>query len=147
MNEITLGVQSESAAGGLISRMHPRVNELFEEHMSRDYCPEVDAIMLVLRLGTAREEFGPDGLQRRRLMKKQRYITIDLVMNEESYVNESEEANRDRLLDLLKQALMQCVEKLQADKCRVDAGRLFGDFAKFERDFRSRWRKPLVPPM
>lgn len=143
MKEITLGVQSESAASGLIDRMHPRVNELFEKHMGHDYCPEIDDIALVLRLGTDREEFGPNGLDRRRFMKQQRYITIDLVMNAASYVNESEEANRDRLLGLIKQALVRCVEKLQAEKCQVDAERLFRDFAKFERDFRRRWRKPL----
>ena len=136
---IDMGVQSESSAGGLISRMHPRVNELFEKHMGHDYCSTVDWIALVLRLGTSRREFGPDGPQKRRFMKKQRYITIDLVLNEDSYKNQSDEENRELLLGLIEQGLTQCVEKMQADKRDVDAERLFEDFGKFKKDFRRHW--------
>ena len=137
---IDMGVQTESTAGGLISRMHPRWNELFDKHMGHDYCPGVDWIALVLRLATSRREFGLDGPQRRRFMKKQRYITIDLVLNEDSYKEQSDEENRELLLGLIEQGLTQCVEKLQAEKCDVDARRLFEDFGKFKQEFRRRWK-------
>lgn len=140
---IDMGVQSESSAGGLISRMHPRVNELFEKHMGHEYCSNVDWIALVLRLGTSRKEFGPDGVQRRRFMKKQRYMTIDLVLNEDSYRDQSDEENRELLLGLIEQGLSQCVEKLQAEKCKIDAGRLFEDFDALKNEFRRRWRPNL----
>lgn len=143
--EINLGVQSESTAGGLISRMHPRVNQLFEQHMGHNYCPEVDWIALVLRLGSARREFGPDGPQRRRFMRKQRYITIDLVLNEDSYKEKSDKEHCELLLGLIEQGLQQCVEKLQTEKCEVDAARLFYDFGRFKEDFRRRWKPHREP--
>lgn len=43
------------------------------------------------------------------------------------------------LLDLIRQGLEKCVEKLKAERCNVDAQRLLQDFGRFQRDFRRRW--------
>jgi hypothetical protein len=144
---IQLGVQSESlAADRVVARLHPRLNELFDLHCPHAYCPAIDTFELVLRVGSRQKEFGAEGLQRRRFMRKRRYISIDLVVNEDTVLGRSEAANGDHLLDLIRQALEQCVEKLKAERCPVDEERLFADYAKVEADFHEGRRRVTAKP-
>lgn len=63
--------------------MHRALNQLSKQHMGGDYCKSVDTLAVMFRVAGSVNSFeGGEGLENLLVRKKDKYISIDLVIPE-----------------------------------------------------------------
>ena len=129
---IRMGMQNNS----LLVRpewFHSTINILLDEHCKRPYS-KVKDVELVLRVSEQRE-FGDEGLQRPRLMRSKGYFSVDLIIDQRSWLERTPLQSRDQLIILIRQALDTYVSRLEKNNIEVAKEKLFGDFERFQAGF------------
>ena len=111
------------------------LRKLLEKYCNVSYAEGIDEFVPVFRVDGDVGYWEFEGLQKLRLMKKQRYITIDIGVPRGRWENVPPKLIRQYLLDNLKLALEAFVIKLKKEGISVDDKRLFEDFAKVERSY------------
>ena len=61
--------------------MHRALNQLSKQHMAGDYCKSVDTLAVIFRVAGSVNNFeGGEGLENLLVRRKDKYISIDLVI-------------------------------------------------------------------
>ena len=133
---ITFGAQvGDEEADDAVAPHLMALTKLLRKHCNHRYAPELDEFAPIGRIdgeGWYREF---EGLQKLRLSKKHRYITVDIGMPRNHWQGVSPIEIRRYLLENFKQALHLFVGKLRKEKYEVDDVRLFADFEKVEKEY------------
>jgi hypothetical protein len=136
---ITLGAQIGSGqASEAVSKHLIVLRRLLDEHYTGQYAEGIDEFAPVLRVdGNIGDTWywNFEGLQRQRLSKKQKYITVDIGVPRSRWENASAIQIRTYLIDNLRLALEAFVARLKKEKIPVDDRRLFEDFKKVEEKY------------
>jgi hypothetical protein len=133
---ITLGAQIGSGqASEAVSKHLIVLRRLLDEEYTGPYAEGIEEFAPVLRVdGDIGDTWywNFEGLQRLRLMKKFKYITVDIGVPRRRWENASAMQIRTYLIDNLRLALQAFVSRLKKEKIPVDGLRLFEDFKKVE---------------
>jgi hypothetical protein len=95
------------------------LRKLLDQYCNGPYAENIDEFAPILRIdgySTWRWEF--EGLQKLRLMKKKRYITVDIGMPISRWENVPPKLIKQYLIDNLKLALEAFVNKLKKERIR-----------------------------
>jgi hypothetical protein len=66
-----------------IAPMHRALNQLSKQHMGGDYCKSLDTLAVIFRVAASVNDFeGGEGLENLQVRRKDKYISIDLVIPE-----------------------------------------------------------------
>jgi hypothetical protein len=108
---------------------------LLKKHCVHDYVPELGELHPIFRVDGDIWHWDKEGPERLRLARKQRYITIDIMMPRSRWEGVSQPEIRRFLNGNLKNALHLMVNRLKKEHIEVDEERLFKDYAKVEKEF------------
>ncbi len=113
---ISIGAQG----GGPLGHLKVDLFLAFERHCRAVYCPAIDEFALVLRLSGPYEDFGPEAIERLKRRRPSRYITVDIVVPVQAWVDLSRQEQKIYLARQCRAALAKCVERLKKDKEKVN---------------------------
>jgi hypothetical protein len=113
------------------------LNKLLNKYCNYLYSPDLKEIGPVFRIDGEIHHWDKEGLDRLRLAKKQRYITVDIMMPRSRWEGVSPLEIRRFLNENFKAALHLMVNRLKKEHIEVDEERLFEDYAKVEKEFLS----------
>jgi hypothetical protein len=133
---ITVSAQLGDPSSSLTIGTHLlELRKLLERECNNHYGEGIDEFAPILRVDGDIWHWEFEGLQKLRLMRKQRYITVDIGVPKSRWQNVTAQEIRQYLLENVKLALEAFVKKLKKEHIRVDEKRLFADFARVERDY------------
>ncbi len=120
---ISIGAQG----GGPLGHLKVNLFRAFERHCRAVYCPAIDDFALVLRLSGGYEDFGPEAIERLKRRRPSRYITVDIVVPVEAWIDLTRNEQKAYLARQCRTALAMCVDRLKKDKEQVDEEMFFHD--------------------
>jgi hypothetical protein len=123
LGAISIGEQSGGIDDGGLGRLKVALYQLLVRHCKRTYCPSIDHFALGLFVAGPLGQFGPEGIDRIRRRRKDRYIAADIVVPEEAWRSRTEKELKIYLADRVRQALQLCIGRIQKDGEEVDAQR------------------------
>jgi hypothetical protein len=133
---ITFGAQMGDSYVDVIVGSHlMALRKLLEKYCNVPYAEGIDEFAPILRVDGDLWHWEYEGLKNLRLMKKFRYITVDIGVPRKRWENVPPLMIRRYLMDNLKLALEAFVKKLKKEKIPVDDRRLFEDLSKVESEF------------
>jgi len=140
MSELRMGIviggdYGDAKSGALYMPMKYRLNQLFEEHCSKSYSPNLDSFSIVLRVSGRIWNFDSEGVERLRRSRKKRYITVDIVIPQKRWKNVPAEKVRDDLAAIVRKALEQEVTRLAKDREDVKQAEFWTDVDKVLQTF------------
>jgi hypothetical protein len=125
----------DSNASSAVSPHIMDLVKLLDRYCNNHYAENIDEFTPILRVDGDIGHWDFEGLQRLRLMKKKRYITVDIGMPKSRWQNVPPEKIKQYLFDNLKLALEAFVQKLKKEHISVDEQRLFTDLKNVEREY------------
>jgi hypothetical protein len=133
---ITLAAQMGDANADSVVDPHLMdLRKLLEKYCNYPYAEGINEFSLILRVDGDIGFWEFEGLQKLRLMRKLRYITVDIGVPRRKWGNVSPQSLRQYLLANAKLALESFVKKLKTEQIRIDDKRLFEDFSKVENKY------------
>jgi hypothetical protein len=131
---VHFGAQIGSWEAGYSVSLHLTVlAKLLRQYCDYEYVPNLDDMYVAFRVDGDIEHWDKEGCERLRLARKQRYITIDIMMPRSRWEGRME--IRRFITENFKNALQLMVNRLKKEKMEVDDTRLFEDYAKVEREY------------
>jgi hypothetical protein len=124
---ISIGVQSGGPEDGGLGDIKIDLWRLFVQHCRSSYCPVVAHYALALRIGGEFVAFSPEGIEKIRLSRRDRFVGADIVIPQAVWRDRTRNELRDYLARQVRAALQNCVARLRKDKETVDEARLFGE--------------------
>ena len=114
---------------------HKKLNDLFEKIMPGQYFATVTILSIILRVSGKITDFGGEGPDRLRYIKRENEITIDLVIPEENWRGANSESIRRYIVggvadcfDLLVGKAETIGEILDIDILRNDFNKVMAEF-------------------
>jgi hypothetical protein len=127
------GVDSGHVVGPHLSSLA----RLLNKYIIHEYVFELDELHPIFRVDGEVHRWDKEGLERLRLARKQRYITVDIMMPRSRWEEVTPTEIRRFINDNFKEALHRMVDRLKKEHMEVNEERLFKDYAKVEKEFLS----------
>ncbi len=124
---VSIGVQSGGPEDGGLGDIKIDLWRLFCRHCQSSYCATIAHYALALRIGGEFVEFSPEGIEKIRLSRRDRFVGADIVIPQAVWRDSTRNELRDYLARQVRAALQSCVARLRKDKETVDEARLFGE--------------------
>jgi hypothetical protein len=129
------GQMGDSLSAAIVGSHLTELIHLLDRYCNFPYAEGIDEFAPILRVDGDIGHWEFEGLQRLRLLKKRKYISVDIGMPRSRWKNVSPLLIRQYLLTNLKMALEAFVKKLKKEHIPVDDKRLFEDFSKVEKEY------------
>jgi hypothetical protein len=113
---ISIGAQG----GGPLAQLKVDLFLALERHCRAVYCPAIDEFALVLRLSGAYQDFGPEAIECLKRRRPSRYITVDIVVPVQAWIDVARNEQKAYLARQCRAALTMCVDRLKKDKEQVN---------------------------
>ena len=117
--------------------LHRQLNKLFEEFVQDTHCESVDKFGIVFRVSGKVRDFGGEGPERLKRLRKDKEVTIDFVIPEERWRGVPEDEVRSYVASQVRVAFGQLIERVEEDKEPIDSGAVLGSFEKAMEQFES----------
>jgi hypothetical protein len=125
----------DSLANTIVAPHLVALRKLLEKYCNKHYADNIDEFAPILRVDGEIGYWEFEGLQKLRLMKKLKYITVDIGMPRPKWQQASFLEIRKYLFENLKLALEAFVKKLKMENILVDDMRLFEDLSKVATEY------------
>ncbi len=90
--------------------LHRKLNELFEAYAGNKYFRTVEKLTIVLRVSGRVRDFGREGPERLKFLKRDKELTVDLVIPDERWRDTSNDEFRRYLTEAVQAALLRLVD-------------------------------------
>ena len=112
-----------------------QLRKLLARYCGGPYCNEVKGFALVLRIEGCLKSYGPEGIDRVRRNKKDRYITADIRIPAKRWKGVDGKEFSRYLSAAVKDALEVCGNRLRSQRVVVDIHRLLLDYGEAQAEF------------
>jgi hypothetical protein len=124
---ITIGCQVGGPEDCVIGSMKVSLFHALEKHVTSTQCEAIDEYSLILRVDGTLQKFGEEGNAFMRFAKKSRYITVDIQIPEVIWQNKTTNEMRIYLAQVVRNAIVECVDYLKKKKCSVSDKQLLSE--------------------
>ena len=122
----SIGAQFGGPNVGDIPALKRELCSLLNEHCDSTESPEVDHYAFAVRVNGPISDFGAFGVDRVRHHAKNRYIGADIVLSQE-FVTLPTPCVREQLSELIREAILACIQRLESKRIVVDAPMLMAN--------------------
>jgi len=124
---ITIGAQCGGPKDGGIGDFKVDLFHLLGQHCADTYCDSVDEFALVLRINGTLDSFGAESIERIRRSKKDRCITVDIVIPMERWQPLTTSKLKKYVAVQVRSAIQMCAARLEKDRENIDSESLLND--------------------
>lgn len=133
---VTFGAQmGDTTSDVVVSPQIMELRRLLDKYCDYPYAEGIDEFAPILRVDGDIWYWEFEGLEKLRLMRQRRYITVDIGMPKSRWQNVSAISIREYLIKNMKLAFEAFVKKLQKEHIQVNDKKLFEDFSKVQEEY------------
>lgn len=141
---ISIGIQSGGLEDGGLGVLKVGLYRALIKHVKRTGCPAVDHFALVLRVSGRLDDFGPAGIERVRRSRKNRCVSVDIVVSLKDWKRRTPDQLRTYLAARVREALCACIARLRMGKEPIDEAGLLSNVDKAISEFRNERTVPAL---
>lgn len=125
--QIRIGAQIGGVGDKYFTPLHSGLNKSFRKHIKDGYFKTINELYMAFRVSGHITDFKSEGPERMRYMRKQGYISIDLVFPESSWCRVHPQNVHDLIISGVEECLSLMIDRADKEKELLDRARLEKD--------------------